>query len=99
MAEENPQNFYSIMSYAFILEVSDIWIKKLKRIMETNPNLLKNKNYLSSDFTSFTQKMQSLSRPSYENGGIDKSSGGGGHSHGGGGHSGGGGGGGGGHSW
>ena len=88
MVEENPQYFYNVLAYAFILGISDIWINKLRRVMEIN-----------FDFPAFTKKMVSLSRPSYDNGGIKNTGGGHSHSHGGGGHSGGGGGGGGGHSW
>ncbi|MCR4880813.1 MAG: DUF2207 domain-containing protein [bacterium] len=91
MVEENPAYFYDILPYAYVLDVSDRWIKKFEGIM-ANPDWYNSSSPLSAhSFNSFSNAVQSAGCSSYSS-----SSGGGGH---GGGCSGGGHGGGGGGSW
>lgn len=89
LVEKNPNYFYNILPYAYILGVSDKWISQLEKIIPKNSEW-----YRGSRFKKFTKKMHSASIPTTANGGIRSSS-----SRGGGGRSGGGHGGGGGGSW
>ena len=95
LAEQNPQHFYNVMPYAYILGVSKIWINKLNKLMKDNSGLFED-SYLLGNFVYFTNSVNKYSGPTYDNGGISSS---GSSSSGGGGFSGGGGGGGGGSSW
>ena len=92
MAIHNPEYFYKILPYAYVLGVSDVWISKFKEFVDFKPNTMET-----------IKTVGIYSMPSYENGGISPSSSSGGstfsRSSGGGGFSGGGGGGGGGSSW
>ena len=93
MVEENPEYFYQILPFAYVLGVSDKWIKQFENIAISQPEWgdgvfhFSNFNYLMKNFNSVTM-------PTIANGGIQRSS-----SSGGGGFSGGGFGGGGGRSW
>ena len=100
MARINPQQFFDILPYAYILGVTDIWLKKFQHIIESNPEMFKS-NYNLRHVSGFTKSLLTVTGPSYHNGGLKSSSSSSGYhsSFGGGGHSGGGGGGGGGHSW
>ena len=91
LVDENPEYFYDILPYAYILGVSDKWIKQFESITDLNPDWYKG-NF--RNLNTFSKTMNSMTQPSVANGGISKSS-----SHGGGGFSGGGFGGGGGGSW
>lgn len=98
LVEENPSYFYDILPYAYILGVSDKWIKKFESIMNTNPDWYTGSDFNAERFHRFTSDMHSTTIPSVANGGISPRSSSS-SSHGGGGHSGGGHGGGGGGSW
>lgn len=91
LVEENPEYFYDILPYAYILGVSDKWIKQFESITDLNPDWYKG-NF--KNLNRFSKSMNLMTQPSVANGGISKSS-----SRGGGGFSGGGFGGGGGGSW
>ena len=90
LVEEDPNYFYNILPYAYILGVSKKWIEKLENIIPINPDL-----YNYDGFNKFTDEMYNATIPTTANGGIregsspSSSSGGGGYS--GGGHGGGGG--------
>ena len=100
LVEENPEYFYDILPYAYILGVSDKWIKQFESIVTLDPKWYVGKTFSSRTFNAFASSMQSATVPSLTNGGIQKSSGGTHFSSGGGGgFSGGGSGGGGGGSW
>ena len=109
MAKENPQQFFNVLPYAYILGVTYIWFDKFSSILETNPQMFESTNYNIRYFSNLVSSMSYATTPSYANGGIDRyshsssSSSSSSRSHrsssGGGGHSGGGGGGGGGSSW
>ena len=92
MVKENPSYFYSILPYAYILGVSDVWIKQFEDIMADKPEY---KRYYinTASFDRMANSFTTCTLPSSQNGGISTSSSGGG------GFSGGGCGGGGGHSW
>lgn len=89
---ENPEYFYNILPYAYILGVSNKWIKNFETIVmpraESQMSLYTNVNA----FTLFTNSFYMCTLPSKQNGGIKFSNGRGGFV-------GGGGGGGGGRSW
>ena len=108
MAKENPEQFFNILPYAYILDVTYIWLNKFNSILETNPQIYE-PNYNTLYFSKLLSSMNYATSPSYANGGLssssykDSSSSSSSHSYhsssGGGGFSGGGGGGGGGSSW
>ncbi len=89
LVEENPNYFYDVLPYAYILGVSDKWIKKLESLIP-----IKSELYHHNNFNKFANDMYSATIPTTKNGGVSESS-----SSGGGGFSGGGHGGGGGRSW
>ncbi|MBR1756447.1 MAG: DUF2207 domain-containing protein [Alphaproteobacteria bacterium] len=94
MVEQNPQYFYKILPYAYILGVSDVWIKQFEGIAVPPPDW--GDDFIISDFHSLTRGFNASVVPSVANGGVSRTS----HSSsGGGGFSGGGHGGGGGRSW
>ena len=93
MVEENPEYFYQILPFAYVLGVSDKWIKQFENIAVPPPEW-GNGDFRSYNFNYFTKNFNSAIAPSVANGGIQRSS-----SSGGGGFSGGGFGGGGGRSW
>ena len=103
LVDENPDYFFNVLSYAYVLGVTDKWAKQFENVMMKKPGWYEsshmNTHFMPSAFTrSFTNSVNSMrstmsSRPS------SSSSGSGGYSGGGGGFSGGGGGGGGGGSW
>ncbi len=93
MAEENPQYFYKILPYAYVLGVSDTWIKQFEGIAVPPPTWATDQTFNINNFNNLTNSFQSAVLPTTANGGISTSSGGGG------GFSGGGFGGGGGSSW
>lgn len=89
LVSESPQYCYDILPYAYVLGVSDKWIKNFENIMKEPPNWYKGN--IHHTFGHFTSSFKSVSIPSRTNGGISSGHGGrGGRS--GGGHGGGGGG-------
>lgn len=78
MVEENPSCFYDILPYAYILGVSDKWIKKFEDIMSLKPDWYMGRTLTSDSFNGFADSMQKVSMPSVANGGIRRSSSGGG---------------------
>lgn len=94
MVEENPEYFYKVLPYAYVLGVSKAWIKRFEGIAMPPPEWAVGTVYNINSFDSFTRGFQAAVAPSVENGGISRTS-----SSGGGGFSGGGFGGGGGRSW
>ena len=88
-AKKQPSYFYDIMPYAYILGVSDVWIKQFEEIMKEVPECAHYSSYMHS-FNHFADSFGACSAPSHENGGISSSSSGGGGCSGGG-HGGGGG--------
>ncbi|MBP5353078.1 MAG: DUF2207 domain-containing protein [Alphaproteobacteria bacterium] len=93
MVEENPEYFYEVLPYAYILGVSDKWISRFENIMTAQPEWYTGTALTADAFDSFASSLLSATKPSVNNGGVRYSSGGGG------GFSGGGHGGGGGGSW
>jgi uncharacterized membrane protein len=103
MVEQNPAYFYDILPYAYVLGISDTWIKQFEHIQMEQPNWyvtpfpMSNMLFLSSMTHSLNQVSMDVAAMSVNTKGSGGfSSGGGG---GGGGFSGGGFGGGGGGSW
>ena len=92
LANENPQYYFNMLPYAYVLGVTEVWIKKFENLINNKPDWYKG-NFNSTSFVSLTNTFCALSSPSTSNGGISSSSSGGG------GCSGGGSGGGGGGSW
>jgi uncharacterized membrane protein YgcG len=93
MVEENPEYFYQILPFAYVLGVSDKWIKQFANIAIPQPEW-GDGNFRFHNFDYFTRNFNAATKPSVANGGIQRTS-----SSGGGGFSGGGFGGGGGRSW
>ena len=97
LVEKNPNAFFNILPFAYVLDVEDKWINKFEGMLPENPQ------WCTGDiknFSSFLYRMDKYSAPSCANGGISQSSSSSGtSSSGGGGFSGGGCGGGGGGSW
>ena len=91
LVEQNPQYFYDLLPYAYVLGVSDVWIKNFETIMMPAPEWYHG-NFNAGYF------MTSMNR-SFSNISTGKSSSSGGSGFSGGGSSGGGSGGGGGSSW
>lgn len=91
LVDENPEYCFDILPYAYVLDVSDAWIKNFEGISQTQPSWYCGPCNAHS-FRHLSNAIESSSKPSVANGGISKSrsSGGGGFS--GGGHGGGGGG-------
>jgi len=94
LVKENPQYCFNMLSFAYVLGVSDVWIKKFESIISYAPYWY-NGYFNSRSFYDLSHDLEKVSVPSSENGGISKST----SSSGGGGFSGGGFGGGGGSSW
>ena len=99
LIKENPSYVYDILPYAYVLDVSDKWIKQFESIMTLNPEWYSGEAFNLHTFNTLASNISSVSVPSTSNDGISTSSSGSSHSSGGGGCSGGGGGGGGGGSW
>ena len=81
MVKDNPSYFYSVLPFAYILGVSDVWIKQFEDIMNQIPEY--EGHYINAySFDRFANSFKSCTLPSYENGGITRSSssGGGGFS-------------------
>ncbi len=97
MVEQNPQYFYKILPYAYVLGVSKVWMKQFEGIAVPPPVWAVDSGFRFNNFNGFARGFQAAVQPSVANGGIPQSS----HSSssGGGGFSGGGFGGGGGRSW
>jgi len=93
MVEENPEYFYHILPFAYVLGVSDKWIKQFENIAIKQPEW-GDKHFRFNNFNYLMKNFNAVMAPSVENGGIQRTS-----SSGGGGFSGGGFGGGGGSSW
>lgn len=87
LLKENPSYVYDVLPYAYVLDVSDKWIKQFESIMTLQPEWYSGNVLNVHNFNTFANNMSSVSTPSSSNGG---SSGGGGHSGGGGGGGGGG---------
>lgn len=94
MVEQNPQYFYKILPYAYVLGVSNVWIKQFEGIAVPPPAWAVDSGFRMNNFNNFARGFNAAVVPSVANGGISRTS-----SSGGGGFSGGGFGGGGGHSW
>ena len=94
LLKENPSYVYDVLPYAYVLDVSDKWIKQFESIMTLKPEWYSGGVFNLYAFNTLASNISSVSIPSTANGGISTSSSGGG-----GGCSGGGGGGGGGGSW
>lgn len=97
MVEQNPQFFYKILPYAYVLGVSKVWIKQFEGIAVPPPTWAINNAFDANNFNNFARGFNAAVVPSVANGGVSRSSFS--SSSGGGGFSGGGFGGGGGHSW
>ena len=95
LLSENPSYVYDVLPYAYVLDVSDKWIKKFESIMTLNPEWNNGNLIGTNSFHTFANNFMSVTIPTVSNGGVSSSS----SSGGGGGFSGGGGGGGGGGSW
>ena len=93
MVEENPEYFYQILPFAYVLGVSDKWIKQFENIAIKQPEW-GDRNFRLNNFNYLMKNFNAVTVPTVENGGIKRTS-----SSGGGGFSGGGFGGGGGRSW
>ena len=87
---ENPSYVYDVLPYAYVLDVSDRWIKQFEGIMTLQPEWYSGNVLSVNSFNTFASNISSVSVPSTSNGGVSSSSGGGGHSGGGGGGGGGG---------
>lgn len=87
---ENPSYVYDVLPYAYVLDVSDKWIKQFENIMQLRPDWYSGNVLSVASFNTFASNMSSVSVPSTSNGGVSSSSGGGGHCGGGGGGGGGG---------
>ena len=94
LVEEQPQYFYNILPYAYILDVSDKWVKQFEHVIMSQNANFDPTFFRSNRFNTFADSFAKTTAPSVANGGIKRSS-----SSGGGGFSGGGFGGGGGGSW
>ncbi|MBQ9271761.1 MAG: DUF2207 domain-containing protein [Alphaproteobacteria bacterium] len=94
MVEQEPQYFYKILPYAYLLGVSKVWIKQFENIAVQPPVWAIDNGFNISNFDGFARGFNASVMPTVANGGISRSS-----SSGGGGFSGGGFGGGGGRSW
>ncbi len=90
LVNQDPEYFYNILPAAYVLDVSDKWIKKFESIMQIQPDWYSGTTFNVHSFNHFASNMNSYSVPSTANGGISSSSGGGGFSGGGGGGGGGG---------
>lgn len=95
LVEEDPQYFYSILPYTYVLGVSDKWMKKFESIAMEPPEWYHSSNHSAFHMASFTRSMNQTMKAANTAMNSSPNSGG----HGGGGHSGGGHGGGGGGSW
>lgn len=93
MVEENPEYFYQILPFAYVLNVSNKWIKQFENIAVPQPEWADG-NFYAHNFNYFTKNFNAVTVPTVANGGVQRSSSSGGH-----GVSGGGFGGGGGRSW
>lgn len=105
LVEENPNYFYNILPYAYVMGLTDKWAKNFEKISVVQPSWYHSRGggFDIFDVWMFSRMMNNCSH-SFENNihiptGGDSGSGGGGFSAGGGGFSGGGFGGGGGGSW
>ena len=87
---ENPSYVYDVLPYAYVLDVSDKWIKQFESIMKLQPEWYSGNVLNVHSFNTFSNNFSSVTTPSTSNGGVSSSSGGGGHSGGGGGGGGGG---------
>jgi len=90
LLKENPSYVYDVLPYAYVLDVSDKWIKRFESIMELKPDWYSGGVISAMAFNTFSNNFTSVTTPSTSNGGVSSSSGGGGHSGGGGGGGGGG---------
>ena len=90
LVENDPEYFYNVLPAAYILGVSDKWIKQFESITSLNPEWYSGTRISTARFSDFTNSFHSASVPSTANGGISRSSGGGGFAGGGGGGGGGG---------
>lgn len=91
LLKENPSYVYDVLPYAYVLDVSDKWIKQFESITELKPDWYSGGVINAMAFNTFAFNMSSVTTPSTSNGGVSSSHGGGGHSGGGGGGGGGGG--------
>lgn len=96
LVEENPNYFYDILPYTYVLGVSNKWMKKFESLIITPPSWYTGTHYQAF---SMLQLNRAINRSMYSASSSYNTSRSGGGSFGGGGFSGGGHGGGGGHSW
>lgn len=86
-----PTYYYDILPYAYVLDISDKWIRKFEGIVKEQPNWYKGTTrFNASSFGNLASSLCHVSGPTTQNGGIKSSGGGGGFSGGGGGGGGGG---------
>ena len=90
LVEQDPQYFYNVLPSAYVLGVSDKWIKQFERIMLITPEWFDNHRLSVGSLNGFARNISKAAVPSIANGGITKSSGRGGFVGGGGGGGGGG---------
>ena len=86
LVKENPSYVYDVLPFAYVLGVSDKWIKQFESIMTLQPEWYSGDRFTAYGFNNFTNNMYVASVASVSNGGISVfSSGGGGGCSGGGG--------------
>ena len=90
LCDDNPSYFYDILPYAYVLNVSNVWIKKFENIALANPQWYEGKYYDHVSIFSVTNSLTTYSSMSYGGGSSGGGSSGGGFSGGGSGGGGGG---------
>lgn len=83
LVRDNPEYVYDVLPYAYVLDVSDKWIKKLEEFMTFKPKWYNGSHFTINKFNTFTSAMtpRTTSTSSHGGGGFS----GGGHGGGGGG--------------
>ena len=91
LIRENPNYCFDVLAFAYVLDVSDVWVKKFENMVKEPPNWYHSSHgFNTHSFCRISRAIERVSVPTTTNGGIKSSSGRGGFS--GGGHGGGGGG-------
>jgi uncharacterized membrane protein len=57
LVAENPQYFYDILPYTYVLSVSDVWMKKFESITVEPPNWCRNSGFDAFDMMMFSRFM------------------------------------------
>lgn len=83
LINDNPKYYFNMIPFAYVLGVSDVWIKKFEGIINNKPDWYSG-HFGPCAFANLTDNLCTLSSPSVSNGGISTSSSGGGGSSGGG---------------